>query len=207
MIEIWKDIEGYEGLYQVSNLGRIRSLDRYDKRGWKIKGKIMNPQYRNGYLRIGLSGSKYLMCSVHRLVAEAFLPNPDNKPHINHINTVRDDNRVWINEDGSIDYDKSNLEWCTRMENNNNPLTIEKHRIKMVGNQLRAVPVIQLKDGVVVGVYKSTTNAGKELGISNSLISNCCYKRKYCKSASGYEWKFVDDYLADWWEEEMEKGA
>ena len=114
--EIWRNIEGYEGLYQVSNIGRVRSLDRYDNRGRKRKGQIKKGSVNKyGYLLIGLKkNGKQKTYGVHRLVASAFIPNPENKPHIDHMNTIRDDNRV------------VNLRWVTPSENNNNELT-RKH--------------------------------------------------------------------------------
>ena len=113
MEEIWKDIKGYEGLYQVSNLGRVRSLDRY-VRHKKIgsirllKGKIMSPTVSSstGYLVTTLyNKGKGKQVTIHRLVAEAFIPNPIEKTEINHINGIRDDDRV------------ENLEWVNRSEN------------------------------------------------------------------------------------------
>lgn len=118
--EIWKPIKGYEGLYEVSNLGRVRSLDReiIYKNGTKHihKGKILKLQYdRYGYLYIILNNKcDTKKCTVHRLVAEAFIPNVDNKPCIDHINTIKDDNRV------------ENLRWVTYKENMNNELS-KKH--------------------------------------------------------------------------------
>ena len=109
--EIWKDINGYEGLYQISNFGNVKSLPRQG-----AKGKILKPSKINiGYLRVGLNkNGKCKRYLIHRLVAEAFLPNPDNKPCIDHINANKTDNRI------------CNLQWVTHKENMNNPLTIDK---------------------------------------------------------------------------------
>jgi|688.fasta_scaffold457368_2 hypothetical protein len=107
-MEQWKDIKGFEGLYQVSNLGNVRSLDMHipakNNNVQLRKGRLLKAQYtHNGYLRFDLLGKK---CRAHRLVAETFIQNTDNKPEVNHINKVRDDNRV------------ENLEWNTKSENN-----------------------------------------------------------------------------------------
>lgn len=101
-MEFWKDIRGYEGIYQISNLGKIKSLHRDC-----TKGRILNPAKNNrGYLRLGLSGNgKVRYDSVHRLVAEAFIPNPKNLPEVNHIDGNKLNNRV------------ENLEWVTKGEN------------------------------------------------------------------------------------------
>lgn len=111
--EIWKDIKNYEGLYQVSNFGRIRSLDKLidDYRGKEvrlIKGKVLKPFNRNGYYVISLTKNKKRNnYSVHRIVAQTFIKNVDNKPYINHLDYDRHNNRV------------DNLEWCTQKENIN----------------------------------------------------------------------------------------
>lgn len=123
MEEIWKDIEGYEGLYQVSNLGRVKSLDRKidfkDGRYATYKGRVLSPKIKNGYKYVVVTqNSKYRTFLVHRLVAKAFLPNPENKPCIDHINTDRTDNRV------------ENLRWCTHKENMWNIKTREKMAIQ-----------------------------------------------------------------------------
>ena len=110
--EIWKPIKDYEGLYEVSNLGRVKSLNY---RGTGKERILKNTERSNGYLAIGLiKNGKTKMFRVHRLVAEAFIPNPENKPCVDHINTIKNDNRV------------ENLRWVTCEENNNNPLTRKK---------------------------------------------------------------------------------
>ena len=127
LIEEWRDVVGFEGLYQVSNLGRVKGLDRLvDTNINNVyrrihKEKLLKPQFNNkGYKRVNLckNGNKNF-AFVHRLVAEAFIPNPNNYPIINHKDENKQNNIVWVNEDGSIDYDKSNLEWCTQEYNMN----------------------------------------------------------------------------------------
>ena len=112
--EIWKPIKDFEGYYEVSNIGRVRSLN-YKRTG---KGKILkNIEDYKGYLEVGLTkNGKRKQFKVHRLVAEAFIPNPENKPCIDHINTVKSDNRV------------ENLRWVTYKENSNNEKTLEKFK-------------------------------------------------------------------------------
>lgn len=118
--EIWKPIKDYEGLYEVSNMGRVRSLDRgnIDSTGRKqhFKGMILKQGKDNSnYLVVVLSkNGKTKTFRVHRLVAEAFIPNPENKPCVDHINTIRTENEV------------ANLRWATYEENNNNELTNKK---------------------------------------------------------------------------------
>ena len=123
MKEIWKDIEGYEGLYQVSNLGRVKSFPRIGTHARKIKIiKIMED--RIGYKFIHLSkNNKQKRKSIHRLVAETFIPNPNNYPCINHIDECKENNKV------------NNLEWCTYSYNNNYGTKISRQREKIINNK------------------------------------------------------------------------
>lgn len=186
-VEIWKDIEGYKGLYQVSNNGFIRSLDKFDSIGRRIKGKHIKPQEsRFGYYRVSLCREgKVTTHSVHRLVAQAFIPNTDNKPEIDHINTIKTDNRV------------ENLRWVTKKENNENPLT-NMHRKR--GNEHpkpfkgkvgilhpKSKSVLQYtKDGIFVKRWESISLANKHYNTAH--ISDCCLGKR--KSCGGFVWVF-----------------
>ena len=190
MEEIWKDIEDYEG-YQVSNFGRVRSLDRYDSRGWWIKGCILKLiMDKKGYLNVGLSkNNQRKTFKVHRLVALHFIPNIENKPEIDHINTIKTDNTVWLNEDGSVNYDKTNLRWVTPKENSNNPLSIvNKSESKKGIKNHRHQPVLQYdKDGNFIREWDTMTEAETTLNITHKIHVVCQGKRKTC---GGYIWKY-----------------
>ena len=161
--EEWRDIPGYEGIYKISSLGNIFSAKR---------NKNLKPQpAHHGYLRIQLrnnEGGGFKSYAVHRLVALAFIPNPNRYPEINHINGKTGDNRV------------ENLEWCTRAYNVRfgNRLDKFKKRIKQLG-----------KDGKLLAVYSSMSEAALVTGARQGAISNACLGRT--KTAGGYKWKFV----------------
>ena len=178
MNEIWKDVKGYEGLYQVSNLGNVKSLKRVVPH--KMTGSRTIPEKilklisdGSGYLYVSLSkDGKKKNPKVHRLVAESFIPNPDNLPQVNHIDEDKSNNRV------------DNLEWVTSLDNLNHSNVIEK------GHSSRRKKVIQKSfDGRVIAIYTSITEAVKEIGVGNhSLISMCCSGKR--KSAYNYLWEY-----------------
>ena len=178
MEEIWKTIEGFEGLYEVSNLGRVRSLDRVRKAGYgstaNIKGKILTPQYLNDrkYLVVHLHrnevGKHYL---IHRLVATAFIDNPNNLPEINHKDENPSNNNVL------------NLEWCDRKYNTNYGTALDRR------SRTRGRVVVQYDiEGHEIARYWSAREAARQIGKSQAAISRCCLGEY--KSAYGYIWKY-----------------
>ena len=156
--EIWKPVKGYEECYEVSSLGNVRSLDRYvmcGKQYCLFKGKPIKAFLDSkGYLMVDLckngQGKLHL---VHRLVAEAFIFNPNNLPCIDHINTIRTDNRV------------ENLRWCSYKENSNNPLTIEH----IISRKNKPVYYID-KQGKKIS-FKSISEAARKIGRSQAALS------------------------------------
>ena len=170
--EIWKDIKGYEGLYQVSNRGRVKSL-------WFGKENILKPGSCRGYLHIGLSkNGEYKQYMVHRLVAQAFLSNPNNLSVINH----KDENKT----NNSIE----NLEWCDHKYNINFGTRNQRCAEKMTNGKL-SKPVLQYeKSGEFVREWKSTRDVQRNLGFANSSISRCCNGK--LKTSYGFIWKYKD---------------
>lgn len=121
-MEEWKSIPGYEGLYEISSYGRVKSLEisyvRKDGRMYHKPEIILKPNYVSGYLRVGMYKNKtFKYYLIHRLVAQAFLPNPDNLPEVNHLDEDKSNNRV------------ENLEWCDRSYNMNYG-TLQQRRIQ-----------------------------------------------------------------------------
>lgn len=191
-IEIWKPVVGYEGLYEVSNLGNVRSLNY--RRTNTIKTLSLSLS-KDGYIKVHLwKNCKGKVLAVHRLVAEAFVPNPDNKPEIDHINTDKTNNTVWLNEDGSVNYEKTNLRWVTKKENMNNPLTIKDLSKIRIGNEnaksiYRAI-LQYTKDGKLIKEWASMNSAARELKINKTGIYSCCNGKNRCKSYGGYVWRY-----------------
>ena len=172
--EVWRDIEGYEGLYQVSNMGRVKSLGRKDRFGRVIKERILEPAVtHNGYLRVGLHvDGKRKMLRVHRLVCEAFHENPDNKSEVNHVNEDKTDNRA------------CNLEWSTRTENCNHGSRNER-----VAKAL-SKPIGQFSlDGKLIKVWQSACEARRPTGFDQGYVG--AVARGKFKQAYGFIWKYV----------------
>ena len=190
MEEIWKDIKGFEGRYQVSNLGRVRSLDWPGHRGRMLKLKICK---RWGYYRLNLAHADgYIKSvSVHRLVAIAFIPNPNNLPEINHKDEDKLNNVVCFNPDGSIDAERSNLEWCTGLYNLRYGTRNERTQKKVNEPRMRAVHQYDF-DGNLLHTYKSISDASRKTGVSARSICHIC-KKTGAHSTNGYIFRYSDD--------------
>jgi len=205
--EIWKPIEGWEGLYEVSNFGRVKSFSNFGKKG----GFLTPRKDKNGYLCVRLwRNGVWYQKKVHRLVAIAFLQKETHKNVVDHINTEKDDNRV------------ENLRWCTIKENTNNPLSKLHQRNAALGRKpseeakkkmslhrkgelnfmfgkkhtLNAKikmsrPIIQLTiDGEFIAEYYGVTEASQKTGIHRQNISEVLNGRR--KHARGFLWKYKD---------------
>ena len=192
MNEIWRtsvyDGEIYEELYKVSNLGRILSLD-YRRTG---KAELMNPfEMPNGYFQVCLSKNGGKWFSLHRVVAETFIPNPENKPQVNH--KIEGDkgktiNMVFFNDDGSINKEKTTIEWCDGKYNHNYG-TINQRISKANTNGKCSKPVLQFTiDGEFVREWESTHECERN-GFDHGNVSKCCRGKQ--KSAYGYKWHYV----------------
>lgn len=196
MEEVWKDVIGYNGLYQVSNLGRVRSLDRIIKNNYAgtiiRKGRILKGYFnKKGYHEVTLSKDSKSYCfSVHQLQMLAFVPNPKNYPMVNHKDENPSNNFIWVNPDGSVDLEKSNLEWCDAKYNVNYGTGIERNRQKQI-NGVFSKPVLQYKkDGTFIKEYPSTMEVERQTGYNNSNISKCCTHKRHYNSAYGFIWEY-----------------
>ena len=178
-MEEWRDIKGYEGYYQVSNMGRVKSLERtvWDSRGYykTVSEKIRKGRNDGwGYLFVSLyKDGKVKECRINRLVAQAFLPNPDNLPEVNHIDENKQNNCV------------DNLEWCSRSYNINHGT-----RNKKVAEK-NSKPVFSVdKESGLIMWWQSAIEASRQLGISQGNITQCCNGKR--KSAGGHIWFYAD---------------
>lgn len=194
MEEQWRDIKGFEGFYEVSNLGRVKTKPRkilqhykYNSRIFIVKERILKQHNLKGYYAVSLwVNNKMYNKQVHRLVALTFIDNPNNYPVVNHKDGNKLNNRI------------DNLEWCTYSHNTNEAYRLglnnisEKHIEHMRNLGLKSGKKIAQIDlnGNVVKIYDSGRQASLELGISQGNISQCCNgKRNICK---GFKWKYVE---------------
>lgn len=195
--EIWKPVVGYEGLYEVSNKGRVKSLKRTIERGYKyakqiVKECILKQMQCNGYLFVNLyKGGIRKRHYVHVLVAESFIPNPDKKPQVSHIDESRDNNCL------------DNLEWVTGLENCNMPF----HRKRISEGLLKHPPMLGKKgelcarsrkvcqltmSGELIRTFETITEAANVTGVCLSCIAKCC--KGLLRWSGNYKWCYFDDY-------------
>lgn len=182
MKEVWKDVLGYEGLYQVSNLGRVKSLFREvhykDGRIGHFPEMILRQGTNHkGYKVVYLSKSSSKKTAlVHRLVAKAFIPNPNSLPQINH----KDEDKVNNTAD--------NLEWCNAKYNNNYGGYRERMSKTLTNGPLaKSTQQFDLK-GKLIKVWPSTIEIQRQLGFFASNIQKCCVGK--IKTAYGYKWRY-----------------
>lgn len=177
--EIWKDIIGYEGLYMVSNYGRVKSLERINNYGRIVKEKILKTRIDSkGHLRVGLSkNGKVIDYSVHRLVAMHFIPNPECKTDVHHI----DHNKLNNNVD--------NLVWVTCKEHKELHPEIFNKLSKVCSKKITQYDL----DGNYIRTWSSLSEIQRELGYAPSNISKCCNGKPHYKTAYGYIWKYAED--------------
>ena len=161
-MEQWKSVEGYEGLYEVSDQGRVKSLGNNKTR----KDKILKQQkHRGGYLKVSLCKDGHLkQLFVHRIVAKAFIQNPNNLKTVNHKDEVKTNNVA------------TNLEWMTQGDN-------------VIYSQARQVQMFDKSTCELLATFPSTHEAARVTGINQGDISSCC--RGKLKSAGGYKWRYL----------------
>ena len=191
--EEWRDVVGYEGYYMVSSFGRVMSLPRMinNGKGHRLsKHRILSPRLSSGgYYQVAFAiNNDRTQPHIHKLVAEAFIPNPNNYPQADHIDCNKLNNRA------------ENLRWCTQKMNNENPLTKARRKanIHLTAQKIREAnskPVIRisLKDENNIKVYPSATYAQIDGFCQSAISANCLHKYKQYK---GYKWMFLSDYEA-----------
>lgn len=180
-METWKPIKGFPN-YEVSDLGSVRSLN------WRGKGnsqRLFLKPHNKGYLQVELAnerGRKTFL--VHRLVADAFIPNPDHYPLVNHLDADRTNNRV------------ENLEWCTQSQNMRYAYSLPSNKRLVRRGRRRAEQVLQIDmDGNVVRTWEDVRTIKVETGMSDWSIAECCRGNR--KTAYGYKWRFATSNIEE----------
>lgn len=169
MEEVWKDIKGYEGVYQISNFGRLKKYYKYTKQEKIIKPMVCTNEYLVACLYKNAKQKKIL---IHRLVAESFIPNPDNLPCVNHKDETKTNNNV------------DNLEWCTYKYNANYGTVKERQR------NTKCIAVSQYTiNGEFIKTWRSGMEAERNLSILSECIGRCCKGKQ--QTAGGFVWKYA----------------
>lgn len=182
MVEIWMPVADYEGLYEVSNLGRIRSVDHNisTKCGSSkmLHGRVLAQNGCSDYFTVTLckNGNKTTK-TVHRIVALAFVENPEDLPYVNH----KDENK---RNNASF-----NLEWCDSSYNATYGTAIDRARPKQ--SEVKKKPVAQYLYGELIATYRSINDASSMTGVDPGHIGHCCNGKR--KTAGGYQWKFAKE--------------
>lgn len=182
--EIWKSVKGFEGIYEISNFGNLKSFKK-EKNGYILS----NVNKKKGYVSVILK-SKELKKStrIHRLVAETFLENPENKSQVNHINGIKNDNRL------------VNLEWCTSSENVNHSIRMNENQLNGMINynqNIRPKKIVQKSlSGLKIEVFNNSKEAFLKTGVCARNILQVASKTEYKKGlkrsqAGGYKWDFL----------------
>ena len=183
--EIWKDIEGYEGKYQVSNLGRVKSLSRLKYMGSSgyrlMPERILKEADKKGYKTVVLCNENgHRNICVHKLVALSFIPNPFNLPQVNHIDENKSNNAV------------SNLEWVTAKENINYGTGIARRALSQKISQANKKVYQYDMNGNLVAEYISRNEAARQTGFDRGAIGHCCNNDVGFKSHKGYRWSYEE---------------
>ena len=174
MMEEWKSIDGFEGFYEVSNFGNVRSLNYHN---WGIVKNLTPTIDRYGYERVCLcKNGKQFNRLVHRMVATAFIGNPDNLPQINHLNEIKTDNRA------------ENLEWCSAKDNVNHGTRNERMSKSKRNTNCRAIVQSDLQ-GKEIRKWVSFMEVNRVLGYDVGFLARCCKGR--CETAYGYKWRYA----------------